>query len=54
MVRYYGWYSNKMRGDCHRGLRPELVPHRPGVSPPPPLKLPSKKVRICDFSMATA
>ena len=45
MVRYYGWYSNKMRGVRHRGLPAELVPHRPGVSPPPPLKLPSKKWR---------
>ena len=45
MVRYYGWYSNKMRGVRHRGLPSELVPHRPGVSPPPPLKLPSKKWR---------
>jgi hypothetical protein len=45
MVRYYGWYSNKMRGVRHRGLPPELIPHRPGVSPPPPLNLPSKKWR---------
>jgi hypothetical protein len=45
MVRYYGWYSNKMRGVRHHGLPPELVPHRPGVSPPPPLKLPSRKWR---------
>ena len=45
MARYYGWYSNKMRGVRHRGLPPEQVPHRPGVSPPPPLKLPSKKWR---------
>ena len=45
MVRYYGWYSNKMRGVRHRGLPPEMIPHRPGVSPPPPLKLPSKKWR---------
>jgi Putative transposase len=45
MVRYYGWYSNKMRGVRHRGLPPELVPHRPGLSPPPPLKLPSKRWR---------
>jgi hypothetical protein len=45
MVRYYGWYSNKMRGLRHRWLPPELVPHRPGVSPPPPLKLPSKRWR---------
>jgi hypothetical protein len=45
MVRYYGWYSNKMRGVRHHGLPPELVPHRPGVSPPPPLELPSKRWR---------
>ena len=45
MVRYYGWYSNKMRGVRHRGLPAELVPHRPGVSPPPPLELPSKRWR---------
>ena len=45
MVRYYGWYSNKMRGVRHRGLPSELVPHRPGVSPPPSLKLPSKRWR---------
>jgi len=45
MVRYYGWYSNKMRGVRQRGLLPELVFHRLGVSPPPPLKLPSK--RLC-------
>jgi hypothetical protein len=45
MVRYYGWYSNKMRGVRQRGLPPELVFHRPGVSPPPPLKLPSKRWR---------
>ena len=45
MVRYYGWYSNKMRGVRHRGLPSELVPYRPGVSPPPPVKLPSKKWR---------
>ena len=44
-VRYYGWYSNQMRGVRHRGLPSELVPHRPGVSPPPPLKLPSKQWR---------
>jgi hypothetical protein len=25
MVRYYGWYSNKMRGVRHRGLAPQLV-----------------------------
>jgi hypothetical protein len=45
MVRYYGWYSNKMRGVRQRGLPPELVIHRPGVSPPPPAKLPSKRWR---------
>ena len=45
MVRYYGWYSNKMRGVRQRRLPPELVVRRPGVSPPPPLKLPSKRWR---------
>ena len=45
MVRYYGWYSNKMRGVRQRGLPPELVVRRPGVSPPPPVKLPSKRWR---------
>jgi hypothetical protein len=28
-----------------RGLAPELVARRPGVSPPPPAKLPSKRWR---------
>jgi len=32
-----------MRGVRQRGLPPELLFYRPGVSPPPPLKLPSKK-----------
>lgn len=45
MVRYYGWYSNKMRGVRQRSLPPELVVRRPGVSPPPPVKLPSKRWR---------
>ncbi|HPC62329.1 MAG TPA: transposase [Verrucomicrobiota bacterium] len=45
MVRYYGWYSNKMRGVRQRSLPPQLVIRRPGVSPPPPLKLPSKRWR---------
>jgi hypothetical protein len=45
MVRYYGWYSNKMRGVRQRGLPAELVFRRPGVSPPPPVKLPSKRWR---------
>ena len=49
MVRYYGWYSNKMRGVRHRGLPPELVAHRPGLSPPPPIKLPSKRWRDLIF-----
>ena len=39
------YYSNKMRGVRHRVLPPELVPHPPGISPPPPAKLPSKKWR---------
>ena len=29
----------------HRGLPPNLVPRRPGLSPPPPLELPSKRWR---------
>jgi hypothetical protein len=45
MVRYYGWYSNKSRGVRQRGLPPELVVSKPGISPPPPAKLPSKKWR---------
>ncbi len=45
MVRYYGWYSNKLRGVRQRGLPPELVIRRPGVAPPPPVKLPSKRWR---------
>jgi hypothetical protein len=45
MVRYYGWYSNKARGVRQRGLPPELIARRPGVSPPPPAKLPSKRWR---------
>ena len=28
MVRYYGWYSNKMRGIRHRPLRPGLPRNR--------------------------
>jgi hypothetical protein len=39
------WYSNKMRGVRHRWLSPELVARRPGLSPPPPLKLPFKRWR---------
>jgi hypothetical protein len=45
MVRYYGWYSNKMRGVRQRRLPPELVIRRQGVSPPPPPKLPSERWR---------
>jgi hypothetical protein len=45
MERHYGWYSNKMRGVRQRGLSPALVVRRPGVSPPPPVKLPSKRWR---------
>lgn len=37
MVRYCGWHSNKTRGVRQRG--------RPGLSPPPPLQLPSKRWR---------
>jgi hypothetical protein len=36
---------HKMRGVCHRGLPPELVVRRRGVSPRPPAKLPSKRWR---------
>ena len=32
-------------GPPPRGLPPDLVPRRPGVSPPPPVKLPSKRWR---------
>jgi hypothetical protein len=45
MVRYYGWYSNKMRGVRQSRLPPQWVVRRPGVSPPPPVKLPSKRWR---------
>jgi hypothetical protein len=45
MVRYYGWYSNKMRGVRQRALPFELAIRRPGVSPPPPVTLPSKRWR---------
>ena len=30
MGRYYGWYSNKMRGVRQCGLSPERVVRRPG------------------------
>ena len=45
MVRYYGWYSNKTRGVRQRGLPVGLLVRRPGLSPPPPLQLPSKRWR---------
>jgi hypothetical protein len=45
MVRYYGWYSNKTRGVRQRGRPAVLVVRRPGLSPPPPLNLPSKRWR---------
>jgi hypothetical protein len=38
-------FSNKMRGVRQRGLPPELVVCRPGVPPPPPAKLPSRRWR---------
>jgi hypothetical protein len=44
-LRYYGWYSNKMRGVRQRGLPLKQVVRRAGISPPPPVKLPSKRSR---------
>jgi hypothetical protein len=51
MVRYYGWYNNKMRGVRQRKLSLELKLRRPGVSPPPPLILPSKRWRDLIFQV---
>jgi hypothetical protein len=47
MIRYYGWYSNKMRGQRHRAENAgePAEPLRPPSTPPPPAKLPSKKWR---------
>lgn len=47
MVRYYGFYSNKMRGQRRRaqGPPPSFGSPRPTTSPPPPRRLPSKKWR---------
>ena len=47
MVRYYGWYSNKIRGQRHRAENggAASTPLRPPSTPPPPAKLPSKKWR---------
>ena len=38
MVRYYGWYSNKMRGVRQRWLPPELVVRPPGPLTPTALE----------------
>jgi hypothetical protein len=35
MVRYYGWYSNKIRGLRQRGLPPHMLVRRPGGAPLP-------------------
>ena len=47
MVRYYGFYSNKMRGQRRRtqAAPPSLASPRVTTSPPPPWRLPSKKWR---------
>ena len=47
MVRYYGWYSNKMRGQRYRAQSggAAAAPLRPPSIPLPPAKLPSKKWR---------
>ena len=47
MVRYYGWYSNKMRGQRQRAQNggAAAAPLRPPSNPPPPAKLPSKRWR---------
>jgi Putative transposase len=34
LIRYYGWYSNKMRGVRQRGLPPELVSPPQGLPGP--------------------
>jgi hypothetical protein len=47
MVRYYGWYSNKMRGG-RKSTSPQdatSIPLRPNIIPPPPRRLPAKKWR---------
>ena len=38
-------FRNKTRGIRQRGLPPEVIVRKPGISPPPPAKLPSKKWR---------
>ncbi|MGZ4964360.1 MAG: IS91 family transposase [Limisphaerales bacterium] len=46
MVRYYGWYSNKMRGQRHRAQHDEPPsPLRQASAPPPPVKIPCKRWR---------
>ncbi len=45
MVRYYGWHSNKTRGQRNHRLGGLALARRPGVSPPPPAGLPSKRWR---------
>ena len=47
MIRYYGWYSNKMRGQRHMAANGGIAaePLRPASTPPPPAKLPSRKWR---------
>ena len=54
MVRYYGWYSNKSRGLRQKTIPLELRPRKPGLSPPPPLELPSKNGAIssCGYGMS--
>ena len=47
MVRHYGWYSNKMRGQRYMAANGGVAaePLRPASTPPPPAKLPSRKWR---------
>jgi hypothetical protein len=47
MVRYYGWYSNKMRGGRQPAFSEETASKRlrPKIIQPPPRRLPSKKWR---------
>lgn len=47
MVRYDGWYFNKMRGQrhCAETGGAASAPLRPPSNPPPPAKLPSKRWR---------
>lgn len=50
MLRYYGWYSNKMRGQRQQAQNggaaaAPLLPRSNPEQPAPPAKLPSKKWR---------